>query len=103
MEASEAARFRRGAAKANYLAQDRADLAYASKEVSRHMARPEKGDERNPLRIVSYIREHPRWLSTYQWQEAPGGFTTFTDSDWGGCTRTRRRGGISGSSSVRRH
>ena len=90
MEGSEAARFRRGAAKVNYLAQDRADLAYASKEVSRHMARPEKGDERKLLRIVSYIREHPRWLSTYRWQEAPGGFTTFTDSDWGGCTRTRR-------------
>ena len=44
MNPAEAARFRRGAAKLNYMAQDRADLAYASKEVSRHMAKPEKGD-----------------------------------------------------------
>ena len=42
MDAPDAARFRHGAAKLNDLAQDRADLAFASKEVSRHMAMPEK-------------------------------------------------------------
>ena len=90
MDSSQAPRFRRGAAKLNYIAQDRADLAYASKEISRHMARPEKGDERKLLRAVSYLRECPRWICTFRWQEPPGGLTVFTDSNWGGCVRSRR-------------
>ena len=36
----EATLYRRGAAKVNYLSLDRHDLGYASKELSRSMARP---------------------------------------------------------------
>ena len=90
MSPQEAARFRRGAAKLNYVSQDRADLSYASKEVSRHMARPMVGDEAKLLRVIHYLRRYPRWVSTYAWQEPPGGLTIYTDSDWGGCVRTRR-------------
>ena len=85
-----AARFRRGAAKLNYIAQDRGDIAYTSKEISKRMARPEVGDEVMIVRAVEYLRRYPRWVSTYGWQSAPGGLTAYTDSDWGGCTRTRR-------------
>ena len=90
MDSSQAARFRRGAAKLNYVAQDRGDMAYASKEISKHMARPRVGDERMLIRAVEYLRRYPRWISTYCWQQAPGGLTIYTDSDWGGCVRTRR-------------
>ena len=79
-----------GAAQLNYLAQDRLDLSYASKEVARHMARPMCGAEHGLRRAVRYLMRYPRWVVTYLWQEAPGGFQVFTDSDWGGCTRTRR-------------
>ena len=90
MGAPEAARFRGGAAQINYIAQDCADFSFASKEISRHMARPMAGDEAKLLRVVRYLRRFPRWLVTYLWQEDPGGLTVYTDSDWGGCTRTRR-------------
>ena len=90
MDDKQAARFRRGAAKLNYVAQDRGDMAYASKEVSKHMARPRVGDERALIRAVEYLRRYPRWVSRYLWQGAPGGLTVYTDSDWGGCVKTRR-------------
>ena len=90
MTPAEAARFRRGAAKLNYIAQDRGDIAYASKEISKKMANPEDGDEKMLSRAVEYLRRYPRWVSCYAWQSNPGGLTVYTDSDWGGCTRTRR-------------
>ena len=90
MNPAEAARFRRGAAKLNYMAQDRADLAFASKEVSRHMAKPEKGDMKKLLRVIGYLRQFPSWVCSYPWQEPPRDLVVFTDSDWGGCSRTRR-------------
>ena len=90
MSSMEAARFRRGAAKLNYLSQDRADLSYASKEVSRHMARPMLGHETKLYRVLRYLKRFPVWIATYEWQDAPGGLHAYTDSDWGGCCRTRR-------------
>ena len=90
MDSSQAARFRRGAAELNYVAQDRGDVAYASKDMSKHMARPRLGDERMLFGAVEDLRRYPRWVSTYHWQQAPGGVTIYTDSDWGGCVRTRR-------------
>lgn len=45
MVAAGAHKFRRGAPKLNYLAQDRADLSFASKEISRRMSAPAVGDE----------------------------------------------------------
>ena len=90
MTAAQAAKFRRGAAKLNYLSQDRADLSYASKEVSRHMARPMLGDEHKLFRVLRYLKTYPKWIATYEWQNTPGGLHAYTDSDWGGCCRTRR-------------
>ena len=60
MNPAEAARFRRGAAKFYYMAQDRADPAYGSKEVPRHMAKLEKGDMKNMIachRLSSLISQ----------------------------------------------
>ena len=48
----EAAGFRALAARANYLAQDRADLQYAAKEVCRGMAQPTKAHVRK-LRMLA--------------------------------------------------
>ena len=45
MNSAEAAKFRKGAAILNYLSQDRVDLSFASKEISRFMADPQVGDE----------------------------------------------------------
>ena len=44
LEGAEARRYRELAARANYLAQDRIDIQYATKEVCRGMCDPTKGD-----------------------------------------------------------
>ena len=40
----ESTRFRRIVARGNYLSQDRSDIRFAVKELSRHMAKPRIGD-----------------------------------------------------------
>ena len=90
MSKSEASRFRRAAAKINYLSQDRLDLAFASKELSRHMATPRVGDEALAKRVVRYLKMYPRLVVEYNWQEDANEISVFTDSDWGGCVKTRR-------------
>ena len=65
-------------------------MSYASKEVSRHMAKPEVGDMKKLLRVIGYLRQFPRWVCSYPWQEPPRDLIVYTDSDWGGCSRTRR-------------
>ena len=96
MKPAEAAQFRRGAAKLNYLAQDRLDLSFAAKEVSARMAAPKVGDEVALKRVIRYLRLYPRWITHYTWQDPVADLVLFSDSDWGGCTRTRRStsGGI---------
>ena len=90
MTKAESSRFRRGAAKINYLSQDRVDLAFASKEISRHMANPKIGDEILVKRVVRYLKQYPRLVVKYPWQEDCSEVSVFTDSDWGGCVKTRR-------------
>ena len=90
MSKADASRFRRAAAKINYLAQDRLDIAYASKELSRHMASPKCGDEVLVKRVVRYLKQHPRLVVEYNWQDDASEISVYTDSDWGGCVKTRR-------------
>ena len=90
MSKAESSRFRRGAAKINYLSQDRVDLAFASKEISRHMANPKIGDEILVKRVVRYLKQYPRLVVKYPWQEDRSEVIVFTDSDWGGCVKARR-------------
>ena len=72
MGPTEAVCFRRGAAKLNYIAQDRGDIAYPSKEVSKKMAKPAVEDMIMLIRVVEYLRRYPRWAATYAWQSPPG-------------------------------
>ena len=90
MIAPEAALYQRSAAKIKYLAQDRPDLVYASKELSRTMSCPIIGDEIRIERVVSYLRGNPWWIVQYNWQNPIRLLDIYTDSDWGGCLRTRK-------------
>ena len=90
MSKPDASRFRRGAAKLNYLSQDRADIAFVSKEISRHMANPMVGDDNLLKRTVRYLLRYPRFVVSYPWQKDCSEVTVYTDSDWGGCVKTRR-------------
>ena len=54
------------------------------------MADPQVGDEACLTRAVKYVSKYPRLVIKYPWQEPVRELSVFTDSDWGGCTRTRR-------------
>ena len=74
----------------NYLSQDRLDISYAGKEISRMMSAPGESDEQSLKRIIRYLQGHRRMKCHYLWQEPAPALWIFTDSDWAGCTRTRR-------------
>jgi len=85
-----ATKFRRAAAMVNYMSQDSPDLSFASKELSRGMANPTQKDVVKLRRCIKYLVKHPRRQFLYRWQDAPNIVTVFSDSDWAGCTRTRK-------------
>ena len=85
-----ASKYRRGAALCNYLAQDRCDIGYATKEVARWMSKPRMVDELHLKRLIRYLRHHPRGVYKYSWQQPIGKLQCFTDSDWAGCVHTRK-------------
>ncbi len=87
---SEARAFRGLAARLNYLAQDRPDVQYAAKEVSRRMARPSRGDWSILKRAGRYLVGAPRAVQLFAWQAPQNLLEAFVDSDWAGCASTCR-------------
>ena len=77
-------------ARANYLAQDRIDIQYAVKELSRAMSVPTVGDWKDLKRLGRYLVGKPRVVTIYPWQEEVRGFTGYSDSDWAGCKKTAK-------------
>jgi len=84
------ARFRRAAARINYMSLDNPKLGYASKEVSRGMAKPTEEDERKVKRVARYLLRETGVIYEYKWQEKPEKIGCFADSDWAGCHKTRK-------------
>ena len=78
------------AARANYMAQDRADTQFAVKEVCRGMTNPTMGHWRQLKRLGRYLRGRPRAVTNFPFQNRPGQVDGFSDSDWAGCRRTAR-------------
>ena len=89
LEGTEIRRFRGGAARANYLAQDRADICYATKELCRRMHAPCKRDIVALERLVKYLASEPRLVLEYEWQ-ATGNLQVYCDTDFAGCQVTRK-------------
>ena len=69
LKGREATEFRAIAARANYLALDRADIQYA---VAGGMASPTKGYLQNLGRLGRYLIEHPRSITHRPFQRAGG-------------------------------
>ena len=90
MTPAEQTRYRGTAARVNFLAVDRPDLQYASKETARQMANPTNGDWEMLKRIARYLVSHKRFVHVYEWQDASPTVSIYSDSNWAGCLRTRK-------------
>ena len=88
--------YRGCAARCNFLSLDRPDIQFASKEISRGMARPTEGDLVRVKRLARYLKKYPRAAFTYKWQNPVTKLYGFSDTDWAGCLRTRKstQGGL---------
>ncbi len=57
------------AASGNYLGQDRMDMQFAAKEISRFMSKPEEQDWRAAKRQPRYLKDHQRAVLEYKCQK----------------------------------
>ena len=96
LDAKSATKFRRGAAMLNYMSQDRPDLSFSYKEISRGMAKPTAKDVVKLKRAIRYLSGHKHKGIQYMFQYSPNHIKAYSDSDWAGCVKTRNStsGGI---------
>ena len=66
---AEARLYRGLAARGNYLSQDRSDIQYAVKEISRTMANPCSSDWGRLKRLARYLHDRTRCVSEYKYVE----------------------------------
>ena len=82
--------FRAAAARANYLALDRPELSFASKELCRRMSSPRQCDLWELRRVCRFLRGAPRVVYEFPWQAEGGALQVYADTDFAGCLATRR-------------
>ena len=89
-------KYRGMTARLNYLSQDRTDIQYAVKELSKCMANPSVGAMRKLKRAARYLKGAPRYILKYAYQSKPEGLGAWADTDFAGCQITRKStsGGI---------
>ena len=96
VDAVQATLYRACAARCNFLSLDRPDIQFAAKEVSRGMAKPTPADFIKLKRLARYIKQNPRAVFKYRFQDKFDNINVYTDTDWAGCVKTRRstQGGL---------
>ena len=90
LNGEESTTYRALAARANYLAMDRPDIGYATKELCRHFQAPTKESVESLRRLVRYLAGRPRLVWFYPMQASSNRCDVFVDTDYGGCHTTRR-------------
>ena len=75
---------------ANYLAQDRGDIAFAVKELCRRMSKPRVCDWVALKRLGRYLVDKLRVVVQFKYQESLEHVAVWTDTDHGGCPVTRK-------------
>ena len=76
--------------RAQFLAQDRADIAETVKSLTRKMKAPNDADVKDLKRLGRYLVGKPRVVCTYEPQRTPKVIKVYTDSDHAGCLLTRK-------------
>ena len=82
--------YRALAARINYLAIDRPDLAFTAKELCRDFACPTGRSVERLKRAVRYLRHRPRLVYKYSFQDCDDKLKVFVDTDFAGDLETRR-------------
>lgn len=82
--------YRSGVMRMAYVAQDRPDISESVKCLARAMAAPHVEHLENLKRLVRYCAGRPRAELRFHIQVAPSTVQIFVDSEWAGCTDTRR-------------
>ena len=82
--------YRALAARLNYLALDRPDIQFATKEAAKYMSAPSEGNWLLMKRIGRYLKGNPRLVQMFRWQSATRALHTYTDSDWAGDKVSRK-------------
>ena len=90
LQPREATMYRAVIARANYLSQDRSDIRYAVKELSRSMSKPTERDWERLKRLGRYLAGQPRLVSRYEEQDHTKYIDVWVDTDFAGCRKTRK-------------
>ena len=90
LDHEDAYRFRSIAAKLNFLAADRIDIQFASKEICRRMSSRCMSDWAKVRKLGRYLRKHTRQVLWFAWQDVQSNLQVYVDTDCAGCPRTRR-------------
>ena len=77
-------------ARANYLSQDRSDIQYAVKELSRGMSCPTAADWVALKRLGRYLCNRERLVVLFPYQQFVRKIRVWVDTDYAGCMRTRK-------------
>ena len=85
-----ATKYRGVVARINYLAADRPDIQYATKEACRDMSRPSSGSYRRLERIGKYLVGKPRLIWHFELQGPISYVDAFADANWAGCRQSRK-------------
>ena len=91
MSKAKASEYRGVAARMNYLAAERPDLQYDTKEACCEMSTPTSGSWSRLVRIGRYLPGRPRMIWKFDLQEATNQFDTYADANWSGCLRTQNK------------
>ena len=89
LPASKCTAYRARAARGNFLAIDRHDAQFASKELCRWMSKPTEPVMSGIKRMCRYLGGKPRRVFLYPFQDADT-VDCYSDTGWSGCTRTRK-------------
>ena len=90
LRGADATLFRALVARANYLAQDRTDIAFAVKELCRRMSCPREGDWKGLKRLGRYLVDKRRLICEFKYQYKPAKVVVWVDTDHAGCKETRK-------------
>ena len=77
-------------ARMNYLGQDRTDIQNTIKELGKDLAGPTNHSIVRAKRLMRYLKGAPRLTIMYRYQMNPKGISTWSDSDFAGCEKSRK-------------